>query len=137
VPLSNFVLRGFGFIHHSIAILYHQVPNPNITIRHFCIAVRGQVRAYVEAAVSDASQLSRTHLFLDVATATNFYEHAAWPALCCHVRVLDFFGTPAAGTPPPPLKNPHAPTQMHARLTNQHGSHRQRRRNDAAELCSC
>jgi hypothetical protein len=27
VPLSNFVQRGFGFVHHSIAILYHEVPN--------------------------------------------------------------------------------------------------------------
>jgi hypothetical protein len=35
VPLSNFVPRGFGFVHHSIAILYHEVPNPNITIRNF------------------------------------------------------------------------------------------------------
>jgi hypothetical protein len=33
------VPRGFGFVHHSIAILYHQVPNPNITIRNFFIAV--------------------------------------------------------------------------------------------------
>jgi hypothetical protein len=40
VPLSNFVPRGFGFVHHSIAFLYHQVPNPNLTIRNFCIAVR-------------------------------------------------------------------------------------------------
>jgi hypothetical protein len=39
VPLSNFVQRGFGFVHHSIAILYHQVPNPNITIRNFFVAV--------------------------------------------------------------------------------------------------
>jgi hypothetical protein len=39
VPLSNFVPRGFGFVHHSIAILYHQVPNPNLTIRNFFIAV--------------------------------------------------------------------------------------------------
>jgi hypothetical protein len=39
VPLSNFVPRGFGFVHHSIAILYHQVPNPSITIRNFFIAV--------------------------------------------------------------------------------------------------
>jgi hypothetical protein len=31
VPLSNFVPRGFGFVHHSIAI--------PITIRNFCIAV--------------------------------------------------------------------------------------------------
>jgi hypothetical protein len=28
-------------VHHSIAILYHEVPNPNITIRDFCIAVGG------------------------------------------------------------------------------------------------
>jgi hypothetical protein len=41
VPLSNFVPRGFEFVHHSIAILYHEVPNPNITIRDFFIAVRG------------------------------------------------------------------------------------------------
>ena len=40
MPLSNFVPRGLGFVHHSIAILYHQVPNPNITIRNFFIAVR-------------------------------------------------------------------------------------------------
>jgi hypothetical protein len=31
------VPRGFGFVHHSIAILYHQVPSPNITIRNFFI----------------------------------------------------------------------------------------------------
>jgi hypothetical protein len=35
VPLSNFVPRGFGFVHHSRAILYHEVPNPNLTIRNF------------------------------------------------------------------------------------------------------
>jgi DNA segregation ATPase FtsK/SpoIIIE-like protein len=39
VPLSNFAPRGFGFVHHSIAILYHEVPNPNISIRNFFIAV--------------------------------------------------------------------------------------------------
>jgi hypothetical protein len=39
VPLSNFAPRGFGFVHHSIAILYHQVPNLSITIRNFFIAV--------------------------------------------------------------------------------------------------
>jgi hypothetical protein len=33
------VPRGFGFVHHSIAILYHEVPNPNLTIRNFLIAV--------------------------------------------------------------------------------------------------
>jgi hypothetical protein len=41
VPLSNFVQRGFGFVHDSIAILYHEVPNLSITIRNFCIAVGG------------------------------------------------------------------------------------------------
>jgi hypothetical protein len=40
VPLSNFVPRGYGFVHHSIAILYHQVPNLSFTIRNFFIAVR-------------------------------------------------------------------------------------------------
>jgi hypothetical protein len=40
VPLSNFVLRGFRFVHHSIAILYHEVPNPNLTIRNFYIHAR-------------------------------------------------------------------------------------------------
>jgi hypothetical protein len=39
VPQSNFVPRDFGFVHHSIAILYHEVPNPNLTIRNFFIAV--------------------------------------------------------------------------------------------------
>jgi hypothetical protein len=41
VPLSNFVPRGFGFVRHSIAILYHQAPNPYITIRNFSIVVGG------------------------------------------------------------------------------------------------
>jgi hypothetical protein len=30
----------FGFVYHSIAILHHEVPNPSLTIRNFCIAVR-------------------------------------------------------------------------------------------------
>jgi hypothetical protein len=44
VPLSNFVPRGFGFVHHSIAIPYHEVPNPNLTIRNFFIAVPQHLR---------------------------------------------------------------------------------------------
>jgi hypothetical protein len=39
MPLSNLLPRGFGFVHHSIAILDHQVPNLSITIRNFFIAV--------------------------------------------------------------------------------------------------
>jgi hypothetical protein len=31
--------RGFGFAHHSIALFDHEVPNPSLTIRNFCIAV--------------------------------------------------------------------------------------------------
>jgi hypothetical protein len=38
VPLSNFAPRDFGFVHHSIAILFHEVPNLSITIRNFFIA---------------------------------------------------------------------------------------------------
>jgi hypothetical protein len=33
--------RGFGFVHHSRTLFCRAVPNPNITIRDFCIAVRG------------------------------------------------------------------------------------------------
>jgi hypothetical protein len=33
--------RGFGFVHHSRTVFCHQVPNPNITIRNFFIAVQG------------------------------------------------------------------------------------------------
>jgi hypothetical protein len=40
VPLSTFVPRGFKFVHHSLAILYHEVPNPYLTIRNFYIAVQ-------------------------------------------------------------------------------------------------
>jgi hypothetical protein len=31
--------RGFGFVHHSRTIFCRAVPNPDITIRKFCIAV--------------------------------------------------------------------------------------------------
>ena len=43
VSLSNLMPRGFGFVHHSIAILYHEVPNLSITIRNFCIAVHHMI----------------------------------------------------------------------------------------------
>jgi hypothetical protein len=49
VPLSNFVPRGFGFVQHSIAILYHEVPNPNFTIRNFFIAVVREPTHWVSA----------------------------------------------------------------------------------------
>ena len=31
--------RGFGFVHHSRTVFCRAVPNPNLTIRNFCIAV--------------------------------------------------------------------------------------------------
>jgi hypothetical protein len=53
VPLSNFVPRGFGFVHHSIAILDHQVPNLSLTIRNFCIAVAHPPSGHVHAILLD------------------------------------------------------------------------------------
>jgi hypothetical protein len=32
--------RGFGFVHHSRTLFCRGVPNPNVTIRNFLIAVR-------------------------------------------------------------------------------------------------
>jgi hypothetical protein len=46
-PLSNFVPRGFGFVHHSIAILYHQVLNPIITIRNFFLSLYPAARCWM------------------------------------------------------------------------------------------
>jgi hypothetical protein len=56
VPLSNFVPRLFGIVHHLIAILYHQVPNPSLTIRNFFIAAgkRERLRRAGLWAVDDA-----------------------------------------------------------------------------------
>jgi hypothetical protein len=51
VPLSNFVPRGFGFVDQSIAILDHEVPNPNLTIRDFSIAAHLLLRAMSRVAV--------------------------------------------------------------------------------------
>ena len=50
MPLSNYVPRGFGFVHHSITILYHEVPNPNLTIRNFFIAERRREEVRVRGA---------------------------------------------------------------------------------------
>jgi hypothetical protein len=58
VPLSNFVPRVLGFVHHSIAILYHQVPNPNITIRNFFIAVKTDARLDLEVSAGRAGLCS-------------------------------------------------------------------------------
>jgi hypothetical protein len=109
VPLSNFVQRGFGFVHHSIAILYHQVPNPNITIRNFFIAVRpvrrreggeqgavdverterGREREAEELTVRETHtcavlpQLASPHMRLDVSPPCTAHSCVA-PSACKH-----------------------------------------------------
>ena len=62
VPLSNFVPRGFGFVHHSIAILYHEVPNLSLTIRNFFIAVTWCAQSTRSAGRSLLSPLLRSAL---------------------------------------------------------------------------
>jgi hypothetical protein len=42
--------RGFGFVHHSRTIFCRAVPNPNLTIRNFFIAVHLRERREGEAA---------------------------------------------------------------------------------------
>jgi hypothetical protein len=75
VPLSNFVQRGFGFVHHSIAILCHEVPNLSITIRNFCIAVQ-EVLAVWFLAARDACEQRRTGITAcSFATATSARPH--------------------------------------------------------------
>ncbi|KAK3258005.1 hypothetical protein CYMTET_32930, partial [Cymbomonas tetramitiformis] len=48
--------------------------------------------------VAEASKnpdvLSRTLFFVDIATATNFYDLPTWKVVRCRFRVLDFFGVP-------------------------------------------
>jgi hypothetical protein len=53
------VPRGFGFVHHSIAILYHEVPNPHLTIRNFLIAVGGGEPSTARAKLRPASARPR------------------------------------------------------------------------------
>jgi hypothetical protein len=63
VPLSNFVPRGFGFVHHSIATLYHEVPNPNLSIRNFFIrskAAADSLLGSCDSLVSGASLHGRS-----------------------------------------------------------------------------
>ena len=61
----------FGFVHHSIAILYHQVPNPNITIRNFFIAVPPRVarRARLHGRLPMRGSLRAAHHDVSVLTA--------------------------------------------------------------------
>lgn len=80
---------------HQICALWFGSSQPS------CPFFTWQVRAYMDALLADSAALARTHLFFDVATATNFYEHPAWARLRCRVRVLDFFGTPTPGKSSP------------------------------------
>jgi hypothetical protein len=80
VPLSNFAPRGFGFVHHSIAILYHEVPNPNLTIRDFSIAVRRRRHRRRRDAGADAGRAVGGRRELRGAAA------AAWRGPCGDAR---------------------------------------------------
>jgi hypothetical protein len=78
--LSDFAPRGFGFVYHSIAILYHEVPNPNITIRNFCIAVGDVYHQWVQLqnAASLARALNRSLCLVSHPTAplsSHVYAH--------------------------------------------------------------
>jgi hypothetical protein len=73
VPLSNFAPRGFGFVHHSIAILYDEVPNPNLPIRNFFIAVPRRLPAMRRrsfAAAADAAAAPAEDFELDKKLST-------------------------------------------------------------------
>ena len=91
VPLSNFVLGEFGFVHHSIAILDHEVPNPNLTIRDVLIAVAGG-RAAGDAALRDAQGDAR-----DVGGGDPARAHHAAAAQGRRVRGLRGALVPRAG----------------------------------------
>ena len=62
--------RGFGFVHLSIAILYHQVPNPNLTIRNSLIAVGCPVQHDAEPAVAAARRAALDRLPVEDKTTT-------------------------------------------------------------------
>jgi hypothetical protein len=51
--------RGFGFVHHSRTLFCRAVPNPNITIRIFCIAVSQRDAKEGRHALGDASDALR------------------------------------------------------------------------------
>jgi hypothetical protein len=55
---STIVPRGFGFVYHSRTIFCRAVPNPNITIRNFFIAVQDWMDASVFYHVSRGEQFA-------------------------------------------------------------------------------
>jgi hypothetical protein len=56
--------RGFGFVHRSRTLFCRAVPNPNITIRNFCISVRRVV-----GGAGGARQAAGEHLHAAFPTA--------------------------------------------------------------------
>ena len=70
--------RGFGFVHHSRTVFCRAVPNPNITIRNFFIAVR-QVRKELAYALA-WSRAAHCVAVLFAHTATPLQLHAWSPA---------------------------------------------------------
>jgi hypothetical protein len=63
VPLSNFVPRGFGFVHHSKAILYHGVPNLGVLVSRFATFSSQYVGRRRTSPASAGALLSRGSVF--------------------------------------------------------------------------
>jgi hypothetical protein len=77
--------RGFGFVYHSRTLFCRVVPNPNITIRNFCIAVRwysnwlGAIRAELGTYQQDVEQRTplRPHLLRSLQPPSSVQRRAS------------------------------------------------------------
>jgi hypothetical protein len=108
------VLRGFGFVHHPIAILYRQVPNPNIT--NFCIAEPGtsatrrssprRCSADSAAAAREVRRVSLGPLCVRLCSDGKSCESLRWG-----IRVGDELTRPFSPRPPIPLDTSVARTE--------------------------
>jgi hypothetical protein len=93
----TWVPRGFGFVHHPIAILYHQVPNANLTIRNFFIAVGGGgsrgalLYAQQHGSHEDAPIFAAALPGAPLAGGCQQVRHSACPLMCWErgVRALE------------------------------------------------
>jgi hypothetical protein len=86
--------------------LYHEVPNPNITIRNFCIAVRHRPTDGGERRDGGGARKKRRH---SSAVAKERVYHVAAYMRCPSGATENFFSSAAdLGTcipPPPPVMN--------------------------------
>jgi hypothetical protein len=101
--------RGFGFVRHSRTLFCHAVPNPNITIRNFCIAVAG--RPGERHARSRTCRRRRSRCAIASPTASSpplplRLPHSVSP--CRRRRSRCAIASPTASSPPLPLRLPHS-----------------------------